>query len=72
MILICSLAMEQRLDDAIDIVYDMLEHSMALYLLTYKTVLEELCSEGNSNDAFELLKDWKKRDLSMAKRITAF
>ncbi|KAA3458532.1 pentatricopeptide repeat-containing protein mitochondrial [Gossypium australe] len=72
MILICSLATEQRLDDAFDVVYDMLEHSMALYLLTYKTVLEELCGEGKSNDAFELLKDWKKRDLSMAKRITAF
>ncbi|MBA0548369.1 hypothetical protein Golob_019475 [Gossypium lobatum] len=33
---------------------------MALYLLTYKAVLEELCSEGKSNDAFELLKDWEK------------
>ncbi|GMI76199.1 hypothetical protein like AT3G25210 [Hibiscus trionum] len=65
MILICSLAMEQKLDDAVDVAYDMLGNSMAPDLLTYKTVLEELCRGGRSNDAFGLLEEWKKRDLSM-------
>ncbi|KAK8477494.1 hypothetical protein V6N13_131773 [Hibiscus sabdariffa] len=65
MILICSLAMEQRLDDAVDVTYDMLGNSMAPDLLTYKTVLQELCRGGRSKDAFGLLEEWKKRDLSM-------
>ncbi|XP_007049649.2 PREDICTED: pentatricopeptide repeat-containing protein At3g25210, mitochondrial [Theobroma cacao] len=68
MILICSLAMEQRLDDAVDVVSDMLANLMAPDLLTYKTVLEEFCSRGRSHDAFELLEDWKKRDLSMGQK----
>ncbi|XWS76039.1 hypothetical protein CRYUN_Cryun01aG0143200 [Craigia yunnanensis] len=67
MILIFSIAMEQRLEDAVDVVSDMLGNSMAPDLLTYKTVLEELCRGGKSNDAFELL-EWKKRDLSMGQK----
>lgn len=68
MILICSLAMERRLEDAVDVVSDMLGNSMAPDLLTYKTVLEELCRGGKGNDAFELLEEWKKRDLSMGQK----
>ncbi|XVE72699.1 hypothetical protein DITRI_Ditri11bG0059900 [Diplodiscus trichospermus] len=68
MILICSLAMEQRLEVAVNVVSDMLGNSMAPDLLTYKTVLEELCRGGRSNDAFELLEEWKKRDLSMGQK----
>ncbi|KAF5177636.1 Pentatricopeptide repeat-containing protein [Thalictrum thalictroides] len=52
MILICSLSMERRFEDAIHIMFDMLRHFKVPDLLTYKTLLEELCREGRGDDAF--------------------
>lgn len=65
LVLVCSLAMERRFEDAIEAVFDMLANNMAPDLLTYKTVLEGLCREGKGNDALALLEEWRKRDVMM-------
>ncbi|KAJ8559394.1 hypothetical protein K7X08_003452 [Anisodus acutangulus] len=58
MILVCSLALERRFEDATEVVFDLLDNSLSPDQLTYKTVLEE-------NYAFELLEEFKKRDSLM-------
>ncbi|CAF2158262.1 unnamed protein product [Brassica napus] len=68
MVLICSLAMERRLDEAVEVVFDMLANSLSPDMLTYNTVLAELCREGRGNEALELLEEWKKRDPVMGER----
>lgn len=65
MILICSLAIERRFEDAIEVVFDMLGNGMGPDLLTYKTLLEGLCREGRGNEGFELLEEFRKRDVLM-------
>ncbi|CAA2989995.1 pentatricopeptide repeat-containing protein At3g25210, mitochondrial [Olea europaea var. sylvestris] len=65
MILICSLAMERRFEDAIEVAFDALGNSMSPDLLTYKTLLEEMCKDGRGNEAFELLEGFRKRDSLM-------
>lgn len=65
MILICSLAMEQRFKDSIRVINDMLDNSMAPDLLTYKTLLEGLCREGRVDDAFDILEEFRKKDSFM-------
>lgn len=69
MILICSLSMERRFEDAVKVLYDMLNNSMAPDLLTYRTLLEGLCREGRSNDAFGLLEELRKKEGSMDEKI---
>ena len=67
-IIVCSLAMERRLEDAIELLFDMLGQSRSPDHLTYKTVLEGLCREGRVDEAFELLDECKKRDVSMGEK----
>lgn len=65
MILICCLAMERRFQEATDIVLNMMCQSMSPDFLTYKTLLEELCRDGNGDYAFELLELYRKKDCLM-------
>ncbi|KAG6518568.1 hypothetical protein ZIOFF_022048 [Zingiber officinale] len=46
MAMICSLSLERLLEAAIEVVYDMLENCKAPDILTYRTLLEEMCREG--------------------------
>lgn len=68
MIVICSLAMERRYDDASEVVLDMLSNSMSPDLLTYKTLLEGLCRDGKGSEAFDLLEDFRKGDSKMGEK----
>lgn len=68
-IVVCSLAMERKFDDAVEVLFDMLGESRSPDHLTYKTVLEGLCREGRVDDAFELLDECKKRDGCMGERM---
>ncbi|XP_031285552.1 pentatricopeptide repeat-containing protein At3g25210, mitochondrial [Pistacia vera] len=65
MILICSLAIERRFEDAIEVMFDMLGNRMGPDLLTYKTLLDGMCREGRSNEGFELLEEFRRRDVLM-------
>ncbi|KAI3906366.1 hypothetical protein MKW92_017892 [Papaver armeniacum] len=68
MILICSLSMERRYEEATEIMFDMLKNSMVPDLLTYKTLLEGLCREGKEDEAFELLEEVRKKQGAMGDR----
>ncbi|XP_038713339.1 pentatricopeptide repeat-containing protein At3g25210, mitochondrial-like isoform X2 [Tripterygium wilfordii] len=68
MVLICSLAMERRFEDAIEVLLDMVGNSLQPDLLTYKTVLEGMCREGRGSEALELLEELKKKDRSMGEK----
>ncbi|WJX22562.1 hypothetical protein P8452_11853 [Trifolium repens] len=69
-IIVCSLALERRFEDAIEVMFDMLSNSRSPDHLTYnKTVLEGLCREGRVDDAFELLDECKKRDFYMNEKM---
>ncbi|RZC61145.1 hypothetical protein C5167_022908 [Papaver somniferum] len=68
MILICSLSMERRYEEATEIMFDMLKNSMVPDLLTYKTLLEGICREGKEDEAFELLEEVRKKQGSMGDR----
>ena len=62
MIAICSLAMERRFEDAIDVVFDMLGCSNSPDFLTYKTLLEGLCRDGKGDEALKLLEEFRVKD----------
>lgn len=68
MILVCSLALERRFGDAIEVMRDMLENSMAPDLLTYRTLMDELVRDGRGDDAFEYLEEFRKKDVSMTEK----
>ncbi|KAL5724082.1 hypothetical protein ACHQM5_007390 [Ranunculus cassubicifolius] len=68
MILICSLALERKFDDATNIMFDMLTHYKVPDLLTYKTLLEELCRDGRGDEAFQLLEKLRLRKGAMGDR----
>ncbi|CAH8334341.1 unnamed protein product [Eruca vesicaria subsp. sativa] len=68
MVLVCSLAMERRVSEAVEVVFDMLGSSLSPDVLTYNTVLGELCRGGRGGEALELLEEWKKRDPVMGER----
>ncbi|KAL5562175.1 hypothetical protein UlMin_031922 [Ulmus minor] len=68
MIVICSLAMERRFEDATEALFDMLEGSMSPDLLTYKTLLEGMCRDGKGDEALELLEEIRKRDGLMSSK----
>jgi pentatricopeptide repeat protein len=68
MTVICSVSLERRYEDAIDVVFDMVGNSMSPDLLTYKTLLEGMCRDGGGNEAFELLDELRKRDCSMGEK----
>ncbi|KAF6162489.1 hypothetical protein GIB67_026327 [Kingdonia uniflora] len=67
-IVICSLSMERRFEEAIKIMFDMLDNNKAPDPLTYKTVLEGLCREGRGDDAFDLLEEWRNKDRYMSEK----
>lgn len=67
-ILICSLSMERRFEDATQVLFDMLKESMTPDLLTYKTLLEGLCREGKGSEAFDLLEEFRKKDTMMGQK----
>lgn len=68
MILICSLAMERRFEDGIKVMFDMLDNGRIPDLLTYKTLLEEMCRIGRGDDAFELLEELRTKKGAMGDR----
>ncbi|GAB4830299.1 hypothetical protein Ancab_019937 [Ancistrocladus abbreviatus] len=49
-------------------VFDMLGHSKSPDLLTYRTLLEEMCRDGRGKDALELLEELRKKDSLMGER----
>ncbi|KAG9149349.1 hypothetical protein Leryth_003321 [Lithospermum erythrorhizon] len=65
MILVCSLVLERRFEDSIEVVFDMLENSISPDFLTYKTLMEEMCRDGRGNEAFDLVEQFRKRDSFM-------
>ncbi|KAJ9541935.1 hypothetical protein OSB04_028441 [Centaurea solstitialis] len=69
MILIYSLAVEQRFRDPIKVIFDMLNDSMSPDMLTYKTLLEGLCREGRVDEAFNILEEFRKKDSFMNEKI---
>ncbi|CAN6545055.1 unnamed protein product [Malus baccata var. baccata] len=70
MIVICSLTMGQKYDDAIEVVLDMLSNAMSHDLLTYKTLLEGLCQDGKDVEAFDLLEDLRRKNDGMMNERT--
>ncbi|KAL1336779.1 hypothetical protein AAHE18_10G087500 [Arachis hypogaea] len=64
-----SLSMNRRFEDAIEVLFDMLENSKSPDHLTYKTVLEGLCREGRADEAFDLLDECRKRDVNMNEKM---
>ncbi|KAI3971060.1 hypothetical protein MKX01_024707 [Papaver californicum] len=68
MILVCSLSMERRYEEATEVMFDMLKNSMVPDLLTYKTLLEGICREGKEDEAFELLEEVRKKQGAMGDR----
>ncbi|CAN1141154.1 Pentatricopeptide repeat-containing protein At3g25210, mitochondrial [Linum perenne] len=69
MIVICSLAMARKLDDAVGIVFDMLKNSLSPDQLTYKTLLEGMCRDGRGSESLELLEQWRKMDGLMGEKV---
>ncbi|EPS61525.1 hypothetical protein M569_13273, partial [Genlisea aurea] len=67
-VLICSLAMEGSFEDAVEVADDMVENAMAPDLLTYETLLEEMCRHGREEAAFEVLERFRKMDRFMTER----
>ncbi|GAB2282435.1 hypothetical protein Dimus_016978 [Dionaea muscipula] len=66
MVLVCSLALGRRFEDAANVVLDMLGNSsMSPDFLTYRTLLDEMCRDGKGDDALELLQELRKRDANM-------
>ncbi|KAL4350117.1 hypothetical protein AHAS_Ahas10G0109900 [Arachis hypogaea] len=63
------LSMNRRFEDAIEVLFDMLENSKSPDHLTYKTVLEGLCREGRADEAFDLLDECRKRDVNMNEKM---
>ncbi|RXH98011.1 hypothetical protein DVH24_010336 [Malus domestica] len=70
MIMIYSLTMGRKYDDAIEVVLDMLSNAMSPDLLTYKTLLEGLCRDGKGVEAFDLLEDLRRKDDGMMNEMT--
>ena len=68
MVLVCSLELERKFEDAVKVLHDMLENSMKPDFLTYRTLLEEMCRDGRGNDALEVLEEFRKKDVSMCMR----
>ncbi|XP_062077746.1 pentatricopeptide repeat-containing protein At3g25210, mitochondrial [Humulus lupulus] len=62
MIVICSLAMDRRFDEATEVVFDMLGCSMSPDFLTYKTLLEGLCRDGKGDEALTLAEEFRQKD----------
>ncbi|URE12742.1 PPR repeat [Musa troglodytarum] len=63
-----GLALERRLGEGIEVVFDMLRNGMTPDLLTYRTVLEEMCREGRADAAFELLEELGRAKGAMDRR----
>jgi pentatricopeptide repeat protein len=68
MTVICSVSLERRYEDAIDVVFDMLGNSMSPDFLTYKTLLGGMWRDGRGDEAFQLLDELRKRDCSMGEK----
>ncbi|KAF4370310.1 hypothetical protein G4B88_012994 [Cannabis sativa] len=64
MIVICSLAMDRRFDEATEVVFDMLGCSMSPDFLTYKTLLEGLCRDGKGDEALKLAEEFRQKDVT--------
>ncbi|KAG6473729.1 hypothetical protein ZIOFF_067646 [Zingiber officinale] len=69
MAVIYSLSLERRLEAAFEVVYDMLENRKAPDILTYRTLLEEMCREGRSEVAYDLLEELPQRKGTIKGRI---
>ncbi|PKU82494.1 pentatricopeptide repeat-containing protein At3g25210, mitochondrial [Dendrobium catenatum] len=69
MALICSLAMQERFDESIRVLFDMLENSLRPDVLTYRTVLEGMCRGGRTEEAFKLLEELGGITRGMDRRV---
>ncbi|KAL2933043.1 hypothetical protein RDABS01_016162 [Bienertia sinuspersici] len=69
MFMACSLALERRFEDAAEVLRDMLENSLKPDLLTYNTLLVEMCRNENDMVVFELLEEFKKTNVSIGERM---
>ncbi|KAJ0984285.1 hypothetical protein J5N97_002641 [Dioscorea zingiberensis] len=66
---ICSVAMERWFEEGVEVVFDMLGNGMRPDVLSYRTLLEEMCRDGKVEEAFGLLEEVRKRDAAMEKKV---
>ncbi|KAM0933843.1 putative tetratricopeptide-like helical domain superfamily [Dioscorea sansibarensis] len=66
--MICSLAMERWFEEGMEVLFDMLRNGMRPDVLSYRTLLEEMCRDGKAEHAFELLEELGRREGAMEKK----
>jgi pentatricopeptide repeat protein len=58
---VAALALEWRFEESREVLLDMLDCKRKPDMITYRTLLEELCRATRTEDAFELLEELKQR-----------
>ncbi|KAL5224308.1 hypothetical protein ABZP36_010947 [Zizania latifolia] len=62
MIAVSALALEWRFEESRRVLIDMLDSKRKPDMITYRTLLEEMCRAGRTEEAFELLEELKGRE----------
>ncbi|EAZ36062.1 hypothetical protein OsJ_20372 [Oryza sativa Japonica Group] len=58
---VSALALEWRFEESRNVLIDMLDCKRKPDMITYRTLMEEMCRAGRAEDAFELLEELKER-----------
>lgn len=58
---VAGLALEWRFEESRQVLFDMLDSKRKPDMITYRTLLEELCRAARTEDAFVLLEELKER-----------
>jgi pentatricopeptide repeat protein len=61
MIAVSALALEWRFEESRRVLLDMLDSKRKPDMITYRTLLEEMCRAGRTEEAFEVLEGLKER-----------
>ena len=61
MIAVSALALEWRFEESRRVLLDMLDCKRKPDMITYRTLLEEMCRAGQTEQAFEVLEELKGR-----------
>ncbi|GMP89050.1 hypothetical protein CsSME_00040782 [Camellia sinensis var. sinensis] len=61
--LVNSLALDGEVDEAVNLLWEMMKNRRSADLVTYRTVLDEICRKQRVGDAIRLLKELQEKEL---------
>ncbi|KAG5225798.1 pentatricopeptide repeat-containing protein [Salix suchowensis] len=61
--LVNALALGGEVKESVNYLWEMIDKQRSVDIITYKTVLDEICRQGRVGEATSLLKEWQEKDL---------